>query len=149
MGDKVSFHESWNLYFFLFFLFGYPAAYGGPGPGIRSQLQLQPTLQLWQCGILNLLCRAGDRTCIPALQRCRWSCCVTAGTPEFIFLKVMCAWGALAIPHLLCSKPFSSSEVPLAPSWFLAWLQRVLFSTLNWKITCDKVLGGKALGYSS
>ena len=33
-----------------------------PGTGIRSE----PTmLQLWQCWILNLLCWARDRTCVP------------------------------------------------------------------------------------
>ena len=36
-------------------LFGCPVAYGVPRPGIRSKMQLRPTLQLLQCWILNLL----------------------------------------------------------------------------------------------
>ena len=36
-----------NLLFFFFFpFFGLPAAYGVPRPGIRSEMQLQPKLQL-------------------------------------------------------------------------------------------------------
>ena len=35
-----------------------PAAYGVPGPGIRSESQLQPTVHLWQRQILNPLCWA-------------------------------------------------------------------------------------------
>ena len=39
--------------FCLFFIFGHPQAYGVLGPGIRSELQLQSKLQMWQCWILN------------------------------------------------------------------------------------------------
>ena len=35
-----------------FFFFGYPTAYGVPGPGIRCELQLQPTTKLQQRWIL-------------------------------------------------------------------------------------------------
>ena len=38
--------------FVFFFFFGHPTAHGIPGPGIRSELQLGPMLQLWQCQIL-------------------------------------------------------------------------------------------------
>ena len=53
---------------FLFFLFCHSMAYGVPGPETRSKLQLWPML-LWQHQILNLLCQARDRTCVPALQK--------------------------------------------------------------------------------
>ena len=36
--------------------FGYPTAYGVPGPGIRPEPQLRSMLQLWQHQILNSLC---------------------------------------------------------------------------------------------
>ena len=48
------------------------------GPGIRSQLQVPPSLQLWQCQLLNPPCRAGVQICVPVLLRhCRSHC--TAG----------------------------------------------------------------------
>ena len=53
----------------IFFFFGRLAAYGVPGPGIRSETGLQPTLQLRQCWILNSLCWVGDGTCILVLPR--------------------------------------------------------------------------------
>ena len=37
-----------------------PAAYGGSWPGIESELQLRPTLQLWQQWIHNLLYHWGN-----------------------------------------------------------------------------------------
>ena len=33
-----------------------------PEPGTESEMQLQPTPQLWQCQILNPLYRTGDQT---------------------------------------------------------------------------------------
>lgn len=36
-----------------FFFFGHPSAYGVPGLGIRSKLQLQPKPQLQQCQTLT------------------------------------------------------------------------------------------------
>ena len=63
------------------------AAYGVPGSGIRSKLQLQPMLHLQQCQILNPLYQAGDGTLVPALQRRRQSHCARAGTPPFSFLS--------------------------------------------------------------
>ena len=80
-----------DSFFFLFFLFfsfsffAHPWPVEFPGPGIRSQLQLPPMLQLWQCWIFNPLCPAGDRTCVPALQRHHGSHCTTAGTPRRCF----------------------------------------------------------------
>ena len=47
-----------NNLFFEFIFFGHSAAYGVPGPGIRSEPQLPPKLQQRQ--ILNPLCWAGD-----------------------------------------------------------------------------------------
>ena len=77
------------FYFILFFKFylsfGLYVTYEVPGPGVRSEQQWQPMLQLQRCWIqrwiLNPLCWAGDRTHAPALQRCHWSCCATEGTP--------------------------------------------------------------------
>ena len=40
------------FFIFIFFFFGLPATYGVPGPGIRSEPQLQFTSQLWQRWIL-------------------------------------------------------------------------------------------------
>ena len=69
----------------LYFFFGHPTAYGVPGLGIRSELQLQPKPQLRQCPIRNPVCWARDRICIPALPRHCRSCCTTAGTPRLYF----------------------------------------------------------------
>ena len=43
---------SFEIFFSPFFLFGCPGAYGVPGPGIKSELKLQPVPQLQQCWIL-------------------------------------------------------------------------------------------------
>ena len=47
---------------------GCPTADGVPGPGIRSELQLRPTLQLWQRQSFNPLSWLGME---PASWRCR------------------------------------------------------------------------------
>ena len=70
------------IYLCMYFIFGSPAAYGAPGPGISYEPQSKPKPQLWQCQILNPMCWAGDRTCVPSLPRCCLSCCVTAGAPR-------------------------------------------------------------------
>ena len=70
------------LYFFPLFL-GHLKTYGVPGPGIRSELQLRPKLQLQQCRILNPLCWAGDWTCVPVLPRWCQSCCATTRAPTW------------------------------------------------------------------
>ena len=70
---------------FFFFLFGHPAAYGVPRPGIRSELQLQPKPQLWQHRILNPLYWARDRTCLPALPKHCQSHWATEGTLRVLF----------------------------------------------------------------
>ena len=67
---------------FLIFLFWSSTAYGVPGPGIRSELQLQPKLQRWPCQIFNPLCWARDRTCVPVPPRCCRSHCSTVRTPH-------------------------------------------------------------------
>ena len=73
--------------FFFFSFLGCPMAYGVPGPGMRSELQLQPKPELWPCRILNPLCRAGDWTCVPGLPGHHQSCCTTAGTLDFHIKK--------------------------------------------------------------
>ena len=86
------FHYSWAISILCPFttlqsmhFFGHPKAYGAPGPRIRSEPQLWTKLQLWQCQILNLLWWARDSICVPALPRCWWSCCATAGAPVCTF----------------------------------------------------------------
>ena len=66
-------------------------AYGLPEPGIRTELQLQPSLQLWQHWILNLLCWAGDLICVLVLQRHGQSHCAIAGTLVSVFLIDSCS----------------------------------------------------------
>ena len=54
--------------------------------GIRSKPQFQPS----SCGnarSFNPLYRAGDQTCLLALQRCRQSHCARVGTPILIVFK--------------------------------------------------------------
>ena len=75
--------------FFSFLFFGFPMAYGVHWPGIRSQLQLQPMIQLQKHQILNPLCQAGNWTCFPALQRYSWSPCTTAGTICCIYFLII------------------------------------------------------------
>lgn len=54
--------------YFLFFIFGCPSAYGVAGPGIRSEPQFQPQLQLQDLWILNPLAGLGIE---PAFWHCR------------------------------------------------------------------------------
>lgn len=55
-----------------------------PRPGIKSEQELQPTPQLWQCWIRYPLCRAEDWTCASAATQARsLSCCATAETLAF------------------------------------------------------------------
>ena len=80
--DKVP-----SLIVFSFFFFFWPNyRYEVPRPGIRSEPQLWPRLQLQQCQILDPLHWAGIK---PESWHCRdatvlvpqWSCCTTVGTP--------------------------------------------------------------------
>ena len=50
---------------FCFYFFGSPEAYVVNRPGIRSEPQLQPMPELWQCWILNLLCWQGIEPSAP------------------------------------------------------------------------------------
>ena len=80
---SLSLSSFFFFFFFLFSCFGRPAAYGAPRPGIRSELQLQPMLHLWQHQILNALCHARME---PACQYSRDTIdlvCATAETPQF------------------------------------------------------------------
>ena len=47
----------------------YPGHMEVPGPGIKSEPQLQPKLQPWQQWILNPLHQARDQTCTSAATR--------------------------------------------------------------------------------
>ena len=64
-----------------FSVFGHPATDGVPWPGISSE----PQLQLRECWILDPLCWAGDRICVPVVPRYR---CATVGTLKFISFGV-------------------------------------------------------------
>ena len=85
-----------------FSLFGCPAASGVPRPGIRSELRLRPKPQRQERQILNALCQARNRTCVPGLPRRHQSCCTTGGggPPSLSF----CA----ALLSLLSRLPLSS-----------------------------------------
>ena len=73
-----------QISFFCLFVFGCPEAeLLGRGSDPIQQPWTKP--QLWQRQILNPLCQAGDRTCIPVLLRCCWFCCATAGAPHSFF----------------------------------------------------------------
>ena len=74
------------MYFFSSFL-ATPSHLEFPGQGSDPG-----HCSLWQCQILNPLCWARDRTCIPVLQRCHQSHCMTVGTPYFIFLNSALFW---------------------------------------------------------
>ena len=91
---KITLHcmympHCFGLFFFVCFFFCHPVACGVSRPGIRSEVQLGPKAQLWQCQILNPLCWAGDWTCVPVLQRSHQSHCVTLGAPvpHIAFIK--------------------------------------------------------------
>lgn len=56
--------------------------------GQGSKPELRPKLQLRQRWILNPLPEAGNRTCVPTLQRCGPSCCASAGTPQTLSLQL-------------------------------------------------------------
>ena len=68
--------------FALVCLFLLPLGYGAPGPGIRSEPQSGPKLQLQLRQILDPLCGAGDWTCVPELPQGGQFCCATADTPS-------------------------------------------------------------------
>ena len=57
---------SLSLFIFSSF-FVCPTAHGIPGLGIRSEPQVGPMLQLWQCWILKPVCQARDQICIPGV----------------------------------------------------------------------------------
>ena len=77
-----------SQFFFLILFFGRSTAYRALGPGIRSELQLWPMLQLWQLGILNPLCQAGDWTCLLERQRHHPSRCTKWELPSILSFKL-------------------------------------------------------------
>ena len=68
----------------LLFLFGPPWGIWRSGAEIGSELPLWPTPQLRQHGVINPLCQARDRTCVPGSHWCRWSHQATVGTPLLV-----------------------------------------------------------------
>ena len=138
--------------------------YGISWPGIRSELQLWPTQQLWQHSwILNPLCPAWNQTCVPVLQRCHQSHCATVGAPRYCIL--WCAFIQVLIimpPYtsiMLCSLLSTtgiSSFLPTIHSPLLSYsgnlnlvqggniTQLKTFSTLpcRWEWSCDSQWDG-------
>ena len=83
---------------------GHIATHGVPRQGIRSELQMQPMLQLWQCWVLNPLCWTGGGNRFPLLQRHCWSRFTTAGTPTVLILT--------SHPHCQSSTWYMKSVTP-------------------------------------
>ena len=74
--------------FFLFFLFQlHPQHVEISGPGIKSELQLQPMLHLQQHWILNPLCWAGDKTGTAIEASWIITHCTMSETPIFFLLS--------------------------------------------------------------
>ena len=69
-----------------FFLFGQPSSTWSFQTRNPIGGQLPPIPQLQQCQILNPLCLAENRTCIPALRTHHRSCCATTGKSFSLFL---------------------------------------------------------------
>ena len=73
----------------------HPCPIEGPESGIRSEQQLRPMPQLWQCQILNPLCWAGDWTWTSSVIRgaaVRFlTHCTAAGTPIPTLKQLCCA----------------------------------------------------------
>ena len=65
---------SLSLFFFSFLVT--PKAYGVPGPGIKSQLELQPA----PLNPLNPLCWARNQSDFPAAAETGSVCCAAMGT---------------------------------------------------------------------
>ena len=70
-----------------FFLFSLAASWhmAFPGQGSDPSCSLELRHGCGHAGFLNPVCRATDRTCNPALQRCHRSLCTTAGNPIMNF----------------------------------------------------------------
>ena len=96
------------FHFLVFFFFGHLMAYAVPRPEIRSELQMQPMLQLWQHQVLNPLCWARGRTCPSVLPR---QCCTTT-LPSFLSFSLSF--------FLLPSLPLSFLPFSLSLSFFLS-----------------------------
>ena len=116
------------LFFFSFFPFSILAVHM-EFPGRRSDLS-----HSWS-NSRSLTYQAMDRTCIPALQRCHWSHCTTAGTPgtyafnhsplyflpkeNVIELVKVTDWspvGSAPIGPVLIKRPFRHSFPVVLPS---------------------------------
>ena len=108
-----------SFFFSLSFFFGCPSVYGVPRQGIRSELQLWLKPQLWQHQILNPLCLAGDRICIPVLPRHHQSHCTTVGT--------------LSLPSISISTLFSLYRLP-STTWD-GFVSNVAPNTMWFKLT--------------
>ena len=79
------FSNVYNIPFFFFF-FCCLIAYEVSGPGVQSKLKVSPTVQLWQCQILNPVSEARDQTS-PPLQRHHQYHCTRVGIPMWLIFK--------------------------------------------------------------
>ena len=105
------------------------------GPGIKSKPQLQPTPQLQQCWILNLLCWVADWNCVATATQATsvkfLTYCITAGTPIFTIF-ISSSW----IDHYVVSAFVSYNS--------LSNVTLRLFSYPSTPITHALFFGGKA-----
>ena len=96
----------------VFFFFGSAQAYGSPRPGIESEPELQPMLQLQEHQILNPPCLAGIRSAPPKRQAGSLTHCTTAGIPSTGFCIF---W----IQSFVSNKYCEYFPLPLLPSLLL------------------------------
>ena len=71
-----------------------------PGQGSNTSYSCDLHRSCSNARSFNPLCWAGDWTCILVLQRCRWSHCVTAGTPVLVVLIPTLWWGTCLGPNI-------------------------------------------------
>ena len=75
--------KSFFFFFFFFLATPQPMEFLSQGSNLSCSYNL-PSYS--NAGSFNPLFQAGDRTCVPVLQRCQRSCWATAGTPKITIL---------------------------------------------------------------
>jgi len=92
-----------KVYLFIYFFFGHLSIWGVPGPGVRSEAHLWPTLQLWQHGILQPTVLGRGSNLCPSAPGMLQSCWATGGISKrlnsyvvkcinFFFFLVFLLW---------------------------------------------------------
>ena len=150
---RVLFLSSCSFFFFFIFFFGHPVAHGVPGPGIRSEPQLQP-------GSSTHCTRLG-------IKPTSW-CCRDTANPDapqrtlsvlFIFLWSFWMWetdveGARETLDVGFLQPGHCPPVPLQPSALITWssmrsLAGEETQPAPWRGTpCEVPLSGRERGQS-